>query len=59
MIRLINGVTGSDMWVSEDRVPEYMAAGHKLAVLTKRAELPKKPAQKKSTPKKKTATKKK
>lgn len=32
MRRLINKLTGGDMWVSEERVDEYLAAGHRLAV---------------------------
>lgn len=31
MIRMINRVTGGDMWVSDERVEEYLRAGHKLA----------------------------
>ena len=31
MVRLINKLTGGDMWVSEERVNEYLAAGHVLA----------------------------
>ena len=31
MVRFINKFTGTDMWVAEDRVEEYKAAGHKLA----------------------------
>lgn len=31
MIKLINALTGSVMWVHEDRLQEYLAAGHKLA----------------------------
>lgn len=31
MIRMINGITGSTMWVSEDRLEEYLKAGHRLA----------------------------
>ena len=31
MIRFINKITGTDMWVPSDRVEEYKAAGHKLA----------------------------
>lgn len=31
MIKFINGWTGTDMWVAETRVEEYIAAGHKLA----------------------------
>lgn len=32
MVKFINKLTGSEMWVAEDRVEEYKAAGHKLAV---------------------------
>ena len=31
MIRMINGVTGSTMWVHESRLEEYLKAGHKIA----------------------------
>ena len=31
MIEFINAVTGTSMWVADDRVDEYKAAGHKLA----------------------------
>ena len=31
MVRFINQFTGGVMWVHEDRVEEYKAAGHKLA----------------------------
>ena len=31
MIRMINAITGSTMWVHESRIDEYTAAGHKLA----------------------------
>ena len=30
MIRLINRDTGGDTWVHEDRLEEYLAAGHRL-----------------------------
>lgn len=30
-IEFINKFTGTRMWVAEDRVEEYKAAGHKLA----------------------------
>lgn len=30
MIRLINRDTGGDTWVREDRLEEYLAAGHRL-----------------------------
>lgn len=41
MIKFINAVTGNDMWVADDRVEEYTAAGHKLAAaasITKKPE---------------------
>ena len=31
MVKFINKLTGSVMWVHESRVDEYKAAGHKLA----------------------------
>ena len=31
MVKFINRFTGNEMWVAEDRVEEYKAAGHKLA----------------------------
>ena len=31
MIRLVNRNTGGDMWVHENRLDEYLAAGHRLA----------------------------
>lgn len=30
MIKFINKLTGSEMWVAEDRKEEYLKAGHKL-----------------------------
>lgn len=49
MVKMINGLLGTEMWVAEERVEEYRAAGHKLAASdTKPAEKPKKAAQKKS-----------
>ena len=45
MVKMINGLFGNVMWVADDRVEEYEAAGHRLAAL---------PAAEKSTkPKKK------
>ena len=32
MIKMINGLFGNEMWVAEERLEEYLAAGHKLAV---------------------------
>lgn len=31
MVKFINKLTGNEMWVAEERVDEYKAAGHKLA----------------------------
>ena len=31
MVKFINRLTGSVMWVADDRVDEYKAAGHKPA----------------------------
>lgn len=31
MVKLINKRTGSSFWVTDERVEEYKAAGHKLA----------------------------
>lgn len=31
MVKFINRLTGTTMWVAEDRVEEYKAAGHKPA----------------------------
>ncbi len=31
MIKLINKLTGTVMWVAEERVEEYLEAGHALA----------------------------
>lgn len=31
MVKLINWLTGNTMYVTEDRLDEYLAAGHKLA----------------------------
>lgn len=31
MIRLISKISHTEMWVAEDRVYEYLAAGHTLA----------------------------
>lgn len=30
MVKLINALTGTVMWVHEDRLEEYLAQGHKL-----------------------------
>lgn len=31
MVEFVNKITGTHMWVAEERKAEYMAAGHKLA----------------------------
>ena len=31
MIKLINALTGTDMYVPEARLPEYLSAGHRIA----------------------------
>ena len=54
MIKLINKLTGTEMWVADDRAAEYLAAGHKPAV-----EVPPAPKLEKPVTKKKTTTKKK
>ena len=33
MVRMINALMGNDMYVPENRVEEYLAAGHKLAAV--------------------------
>lgn len=40
MIKMVNAQFGNEMWVAEDRVEEYKAAGHKLAA----SAAPEKPA---------------
>lgn len=44
MIEFINKVTGTKMWVAENRVEEYKAAGHTPAVIpvAKKPTVPKK-----------------
>lgn len=33
MVKFINKLTGGEMWIAEDRVEEYKAAGHKPAAV--------------------------
>lgn len=48
MTLFINSITGGEMWVADDRIGEYLAAGHKPAasllmekpVLAKHTEIP-------------------
>ena len=49
MTKFINKFTGTDMWVADDRVEEYKAAGHKLAAEPSTEE--KKPARKRAVKK--------
>ena len=62
MIKLINAATGTEMWVANERVAEYLAAGHTPAVevppapplenpVAKKKPAAKKPAAKKTTKK--------
>lgn len=50
MIKLINRMTGTEMWVADERLEEYLAKGHTLAsspvVEEKPKPAPKKPARK-------------
>ena len=52
MIKMINVLFGNEMWVAEDRVEEYKAAGHKLAAKASTKEKPAKEAKSKKTVKK-------
>lgn len=50
MVKFINRTHGNEMWVADDRVDEYKAAGHKLAassITTKKEPEEKKPETKK------------
>ena len=49
MVRFINRLTGTVMWVHESRIDEYLAAGHTLAAPPKPEK--KRPASKKASPK--------
>lgn len=53
MIKLINALTGTEMWVANHRINEYLAAGHTLAV-----EVPKAPPLDKPVTRRKAAKKK-
>lgn len=53
MIEFINALTGSQMWVHESRVEEYLAAGHRLAAGESPEKQPVKEAPKKSSAKRK------
>ena len=55
MIKLIHRTSGTPMWVADDRIDEYLEAGHKLAseIYEKEPEEePKEEPEKKEAPKK-------
>lgn len=52
MVKLINKFTGTEMYVSNDRAVEYLAAGHKPAVEVPPAPPIQKPVTKKKATKK-------
>lgn len=52
MVKMVNKTTGSFMYVSEDRLEEYKAAGHKLAANTSKPAKQSEPKAKKTTKKK-------
>lgn len=52
MVKLINRHTGTEMWVAEARLDDYLAAGHTLAVRAP-VEPPKAPAKPKAAAAKK------
>ena len=50
MVKMVNALFGNEMYVSEERVEEYKAAGHKLAAeapVVKEKKAPKKTTKKK------------
>lgn len=51
MVGFINKITGTHMWVAEERKAEYLAAGHKLVASAKAEPAEEKPV-KKTTKKK-------
>lgn len=52
MVKFINKLTGGEMWVADDKVEEYKAAGHRPAAKSM-PKKPAKPAEKKPKAKKK------
>ena len=50
MIKLINRLTGTEMWVTDDRLDEYLAAGHKPAASDESPEVPIEPTSKAEEP---------
>jgi len=47
MVKFINANTGGEMWVAEERVEEYKAAGHKPAAEADAEKPAKKPSTRK------------
>ena len=41
MVKMVNASTGTEMWVADDRVDEYKAAGHILAAVDEKKDEPK------------------
>lgn len=58
MEKFINAFTGTEMWVADERVEEYKAAGHRLAAVSSNATEPAKEPAKKPVKKTTKATKK-
>ena len=52
MVRMINAMFGNEMYVSEDKVDEYLKKGHKLAAESAPAESKKAPEKKPNRKKK-------
>lgn len=52
MVKMTNKLLGSVMWVADERVEEYLSAGHKLADSAPKATKQKAKSTKKATAKK-------
>lgn len=46
MVAFVNAFTGTEMWVADDRVEEYKAAGHVLAAHSNEEKPEEKPVKK-------------
>ena len=55
MIKFINALTGTEMFVADDRKEEYLAAGHKLAAVPLAKKVEPVPQEPKKAPAKKPA----
>lgn len=53
MVKMINAQFGNEMWIAEDRVEEYKAAGHKLAAKSLKTDSTEEPKKAKKSAKKK------